>query len=274
MTRKELFASILRKKSFLCVGLDPEISLLPSFLLKEKDPVFAFNRAIIDATSAYCVAYKPNIAFYESLGPRGWESLEKTIDYIPKSHFTIADAKRGDIGNTSRLYARTFFETFDFDAVTVSPYMGEDSVRPFLEFNHKWVILLALTSNQGSADFQQLPLGDSRLYETVIHRALTWGHPDNLMLVAGATHPHDIGHIRSLAPDTFLLVPGIGAQGGDLEQVCSNGMNAQCGILVNSSRGIIYAERSEHFDEAASRAAHRLQQEMAICLKSYLPVSG
>lgn len=269
MLRKELFEQIVRKKSFLCIGLDPEIQKIPSFLLHEKDPVFAFNKAIIDATRDYCVAYKPNIAFYESLGRKGWESLEKTLDYIPKEHFKIADAKRGDIGNTSRMYARTFFETYQFDAVTVAPYMGEDSVRPFLEFEGKWVILLALTSNHGSENFQRLESKGKMLYEHVIEKAMTWGNPDNLMFVAGATHPEDFENLRKMAPDSFFLVPGIGAQGGDLDQVCKKGMNDSCGLLVNSSRGIIFADGGENFDLAAQRAAKDLQEDMGRYLKQH-----
>lgn len=267
MSRKELFDQIIRKKSFLCVGLDPEIEKLPPFLLQEKDPVFAFNKAVIDATKDYCIAYKPNLAFYESLGKKGWESLEKTLDYIPKEHFTIADAKRGDIGNTSRMYAKTFFETYDFDAITVAPYMGEDSVRPFLEFDGKWVILLALTSNKGSGDFQRLTTDGKQLFERVIEKAQTWGNPDNLMFVAGATHPDDFQHLRKLAPDSFFLVPGVGAQGGDLELVSKKGMNDSCGILVNSSRGIIYAGHDEDFELDVEKAARTVQQEMSGYLK-------
>lgn len=264
MTRQELHQQIRQKKSFLCVGLDTDTSRIPAHLLNEADPVFAFNKQIIDATKDFCVAYKPNLAFYEALGPKGWASLEKTLDYIPDTHFTIADAKRGDIGNTSRLYAKAFFETFNFDAITVAPYMGEDSVKPFLEFENKWVILLALTSNKGSKDFQfatqdnQMPL-----FEKVMRTAQKWGSPDQLMFVVGATHPEKFSEIRAIAPDNFLLVPGVGAQGGDLEGVVKYGANDEVGLLVNSSRGIIYAGSDESFPQASADAAKTLQLEMA-----------
>lgn len=268
MTRKELFAQICQKESFLCVGLDSDIKRIPAHLHSAKDPVFEFNKAIIDATKDYCVAYKPNIAFYEAMGAAGWESLRKTLDYIPDTHFTIADAKRGDIGNTSRLYARAFFETMNFDAVTVAPYMGEDSVAPFLEFDNKWVILLALTSNKGSQDFQmdQQQSNGQPLYEKVMRRAMTWGSEDNLMFVVGATHPEKFAEIRAIAPNNFLLVPGIGAQGGDLQGLAHYGLNDDCGLLVNSSRGIIFASEGEDFAEKAAASAKNLSDQMALLL--------
>lgn len=263
MTKQELYNQIIQKKSYLCVGLDTDIQRIPKHLLSSKDPIFEFNKQIIDATQDICVAYKPNIAFYESLGAKGWATLEKTIDYIPKTHFTIADAKRGDIGNTSRLYARAFFETLDFDAITVAPYMGVDSVQPFLAFKSKWVILLALTSNKGSRDFQMTLQGDNMpLYEKVLRRAQTWGTTNNLMFVVGATHPEKFKEIRTIAPEHFLLVPGIGAQGGDLAAVSKYGWNAYGGLLVNSSRGIIYAGNGEDFAEKARASALKLQQQM------------
>ena len=270
MNRADLIQQIAQKQSYLCVGLDCDIQRLPPAVRAEADPIFAFNRAIIDATKDHCVAYKPNIAFYEAQGAAGWEALAKTLDYIPDTHFTIADAKRGDIGNTSRLYAKAFFETLDFDAVTVAPYMGEDSVAPFLEFTNKWVILLALTSNRGSQDFQMAvqPNGQP-LYEKVMRRAMAWGSPDNLMFVVGATHPEKFGEIRQIAPDHFLLVPGIGAQGGDLAGVARHGLNTDTGLLVNSSRGIIYAGgEGEDFALRAGQAAHDLQQRMAASLST------
>lgn len=264
MTRKQLFQQITEKKSFLCVGLDTDLNRLPPHLLSTSDPVFEFNKQIIDATKDLCVAYKPNIAFYEALGPKGWESLQKTLEYIPKDHFTIADAKRGDIGNTSQLYAKAFFETLDFNAVTVAPYMGEDSVKPFLEFNNKWVILLALTSNKGSQDFQ-LTLQESNqpLFEKVMRRAQSWSTEENLMFVVGATHPETMEEIRRIASNHFLLVPGIGAQGGDLEAVIRKGANDYGGLLINSSRGIIYAGSGEDFNQKAREAAKKIQKKMA-----------
>jgi orotidine-5'-phosphate decarboxylase len=269
MTRQQLFEQINLKQSFLCVGLDSDHERLPKHLLGFDDPVFEFNRQIIEATKDLCVAYKPNLAFYESLGTKGWNALEKTLDLIPASHFKIADAKRGDIGNTSRQYARAFFETLDFDAVTVAPYMGEDSVRPFLDFEGKWVILLALTSNKGSLDFQftQQPEGYS-LYEKVMRRAMAWGTPGNLMFVVGATHPEKFAEIRHIAPEHFLLVPGIGAQGGDLQGVCRHGMNGDVGLLVNSSREIIFAGNGEDFAQTARQAALRLQKQMGGILQN------
>ncbi len=232
MTKAELTGQIKKKKSFLCVGLDTDIRKIPAHLLREKDPVFEFNRQIIDATFDYAVAYKPNLAFYESLGAKGWESLEKTIEYLPKDVFTIADAKRGDIGNTSGLYARAFFELLNFDAITVAPYMGEDSVKPFLDYTGKWVILLALTSNKGSADFQTRLLdgGTKNLYEQVLETSIGWGTTDNMMYVVGATKAESLAHVRTIVPDHFLLVPGVGAQGGSLAEVAKHGMNQDCGV--------------------------------------------
>ncbi|RPA70000.1 orotidine-5'-phosphate decarboxylase [Cyclobacteriaceae bacterium YHN15] len=271
MNRKELFGHIKEKKSFLCVGLDTDPKKIPSHLLKEKDPVFEFNRQIIDATAAMTVAYKPNIAFYEALGPKGWESLQKTLDYIPKDIFTIADAKRGDIGNTSSLYAKAFFETMDFDSITVAPYMGIDSVKPFLEFEGKWVILLALTSNEGSMDFQLITSKEGKpLFQEVLEKSSQWGTPENLMYVVGATRGEKIAAVRKTVPEHFFLVPGIGAQGGSLEEVAKYGMNANCGLLVNSSRGIIYADNGTDFAQFAKKEASKLQQEMEILLEKYL----
>ncbi len=271
MNREQLFGEIVRKKSYLCVGLDTDLAKIPKHLLKEPDPVFSFNKQIIDATERYCVAYKPNLAFYEALGSRGWESLQKTIDYIPKNIFTIADAKRGDIGNTSTLYAKAFFEQMKVDAITVAPYMGEDSVTPFLAFKDKWVILLAHTSNPGSGDFQTLEtIKGKKLFEEVITRSQLWGTPDNLMYVVGATHPDQIGAIRKLAPQYFFLVPGIGAQGGDLQKVSQAGLNIQCGLLVNSSRAIIYASDQTDFATVAGKEARKVQDEMDRILSSRL----
>lgn len=263
MTRDELVAHIQKKRSYLCVGLDTDLEKIPKDLLGYPDPVFEFNRRIIDATHEYCVAYKPNIAFYEALGPRGWESLQKTLDYVPKALFTIADAKRGDIGNTSSLYAKAFFRQMNFDAVTVAPYMGEDSIRPFLDFKDKWVILLAHTSNSGSADFQLLESKSGRrMYEEVILRSLGWATVDKMMYVVGATRKDTLGQIRKLAPDHFFLVPGIGAQGGDLEIVSKIAMNKECGLLVNSSRAIIYASNATDFAEAAAKEAKAIRNRM------------
>lgn len=273
MTYKTLFEQISRKKSYLCVGLDTDIRKIPAHLLKESDPVFAFNKQIIDSTIDYCVSYKPNIAFYEALGAKGWESLQKTIEYIPDSHFTIADAKRGDIGNTSGLYARTFFDPessgLNFDAVTVAPYMGSDSVIPFLEFENKWVILLALTSNSGGADFQRIESNGIPLFEQVLIKSQEWAGPDRMMYVVGATQAQDLKHIRSIVPDHFLLVPGVGAQGGNLEEVSKYGMNSHCGLLINASRSIIYAGNGVDFAKKAEEEAKSMQQEMAIYLDKY-----
>ncbi len=272
MNKSELFSEIQKKESFLCVGLDTDIQKIPPHLLKAKDPVFEFNRQIIDHTAEYCVAYKPNIAFYEALGAKGWESLEKTLAYIPKNIFTIADAKRGDIGNTSSLYARAFFEQMNFDAVTVAPYMGEDSVKPFLDFPGKWVILLALTSNPGSRDFQHLTLSTDgkRVFETVLNVSKRWGHEDNLMYVVGATQAQELTEIRKIVPDHFLLVPGVGAQGGSLEEVARHGMNGTCGLLVNSSRGIIYQSANDDFGLEAAKAAKAVRADMQKLLDRYL----
>ena len=264
MTREELLAQIHVKRSFLCIGLDTDINRIPKHLLSLEDPVFEFNKQIIDATHDLCVAYKPNLAFYESLGAKGWTSLAKTMDYIPKDIFTIADAKRGDIGNTSKMYAKTFFETLDFDAVTVAPYMGIDSVAPFLEFPGKWVILLALTSNKGSEDFQLTQQAEGMpLYEKVMRKAQEWGAASNLMYVVGATHPKKFAEIRRIAPEHFLLVPGVGAQGGTVEAVTQYGKNKDVGLLINSSRGIIYAGQGEDFATQARMAAQHLQAQMA-----------
>ena len=299
MTRQELINQIFTKKTFLCVGLDTDIKKIPEHLLKEEDPIFAFNKAIIDATAPYCVAYKPNLAFYESMGVKGWISFEKTIQYLNENypqHFIIADAKRGDIGNTSAMYARTFFEEIHLDALTVAPYMGEDSVTPFLQYEGKWVILLALTSNKGSHDFQLLPVdsgeltvdschADSsqsgsqlstvnsqlstpkeRLFEKVLKKSQEWGNKDNMMYVVGATQGKMFADIRKVVPDHFLLVPGIGAQGGSLEEVCKYGMTKDCGLLVNSSRAIIYADKTERFAEVAGEEARKVAEQMKVLL--------
>ncbi len=262
MVRQQLIQQIFEKRSFLCVGLDPELKRIPSFLLDFPDPLFEFNRRIIDATLEHCVAYKPNIAFYEALGPKGWETLQKTLDYIPDTHFCIADAKRGDIGNSSRMYAKTFFETLNFDAVTVAPYMGSDSVLPFFEYADKWVILLALTSNEGSRDFQFRRSSDIPLYLEVIRKAQDWGNPDNLMYVIGATQDKHIAEIRKEADSFFLLVPGVGKQGGSLKAVFENGANSEVGLLVNSSRSIIYAGQGPDFDKQSREVASMMHDEM------------
>ena len=275
MTREELFSTIKKKKSFLCVGLDTDITKVPKHLLRADDPVFEFNKHIIDATNDLCVSYKPNIAFYETHGAKGWISLEKTIKYINQTCstvFTIADAKRGDIGNTSKMYAKTFLETLNFDSITVAPYMGEDSVTPFLEYKNKWVILLALTSNKGAEDFQVTAiLKDKKfLYQQVLETSKKWSTPDNMMYVVGATKAEMLTDIRKIVPDNFLLIPGVGAQGGSLHDVAKYGMNKQCGLLVNSSRGIIYASSSEDFAEKAREEAMKLQKEMEVLLEKYL----
>ena len=268
MNRQQLIHQIFTKKTFLCVGLDTDISKIPEHLKNESDPIFAFNKAIIDATAPYCVAYKPNLAFYESYGLKGMMAFEKTIQYLKDhypTHFIIADAKRGDIGNTSKMYARTFFEEYDLDSVTVAPYMGEDSVKPFLEYNGKWVILLALTSNKGSHDFQLTEdKSGERLFEKVLKKSQEWGTPENLMYVVGATQGRMFEDIRRIAPEHFLLVPGVGAQGGSLQEVCKYGMTKDCGLLVNSSRGIIYAGKGTDFAEAAARKAREMREEMAV----------
>ena len=266
MDKKQLFENIKAKKSFLCVGLDTDIKKIPQHLLKEEDPIFSFNKAIIDATTPYCIAYKPNLAFYESMGVKGWISFEKTIKYLNENypnHFIIADAKRGDIGNTSAMYARTFFEEMNIDSVTVAPYMGEDSVSPFLTYPNKWVILLALTSNKGSHDFQlTADSNGERLFEKVLRQSQNWGNDENMMYVVGATQGKMFEDIRKVAPNHFLLVPGIGAQGGSLEEVCKYGMNSTCGLIVNSSRAIIYADSTESFAKVAAEKAKEVQQQM------------
>lgn len=271
MTRQELIDNIRRKQSFLCVGLDTDLKKIPQHLLQEEDPIFAFNKAIIDATAPFCVAYKPNLAFYECFGLAGWQAYEKTIDYLKKQYpdqFIIADAKRGDIGNTSAMYARCFFEESGVDALTVAPYMGEDSVTPFLQYDKKWVILLALTSNKGSHDFQLTSDNhDERLFEKVLRTSQQWGNVDNMMYVVGATQGKLFEDIRKIVPHHFLLVPGVGAQGGSLEEVCRYGMNKDCGLLVNSSRAIIYADSSEQFAQAAGEAAQAVQTQMAAVLQ-------
>lgn len=268
MTRQQLIEQIFTKKSFLCVGLDTDIKKIPSHLLGSEDPIFDFNKAIIDATAEYCVAYKPNLAFYESMGTKGIASFERTVKYLNDNypnHFIIADAKRGDIGNTSAMYARTFFEEYDLDALTVAPYMGEDSVTPFLGYDGKWVILLALTSNKGSHDFQLTEDKDGeRLFEKVIRKSQAWAGDDRMMYVVGATQGEMFKDIRAVAPTHFLLVPGIGAQGGSLQEVCKYGMTKDCGLLVNSSRGIIYASAGEDFADVAAVKAKELQAEMAV----------
>jgi len=267
MNRKELIAQIKQKKSFLCVGLDPDIKKIPAFLLELEDPIFEFNKQIIDATKDLCVAYKPNIAFYESMGTKGWDSLQKTLEYIPNNIFTIADAKRGDIGNTSNMYARTFFENMNFDSVTVAPYMGEDSIAPFLEFEDKWVIVLALTSNKGGLDFQKIESRNGKkLFQQVLETSKSWGTDENMMYVVGATRVEELSEIRMIIPHHFLLVPGVGAQGGNLKDVAKYGMNKDFGLLVNSSRGIIYAGSGTDFAEKAKVEAAKLQQEMAVIL--------
>jgi len=265
MNHAGLFENISRKRSFLCVGLDSEIEKIPSFLLKEKDPILEFNKRIIDATYKYSVAYKPNVAFYECYGPKGWKSLEATAKYIKEKYpdiLVIADAKRGDIGNTSKMYAKTFLENMPFDAITVAPYMGEDSVTPFLTYNDKWVVLLALTSNKGADDFQYHNDDGIKLFERVLSVSQKWGTINNMMYVVGATRAEMLKDIRKLVPDHFLLVPGIGAQGGSLAEVAKYGMNSTCGLLVNSSRGIIFADNTENFDRVAGEKAKEIQQEM------------
>lgn len=271
MTRQQLAEQIKLKKSYLCVGLDSDIKKIPSHLLDNPDPVLAFNKAIIEATHDLCVAYKPNTAFYESRGSKGWQCLEQTLQLIPDNIFTIADAKRGDIGNTSALYARAFFEEMNFDSITVAPYMGSDSVKPFLEFENKWTILLALTSNEGSNDFQlQTNASGTKLYETVIRTSAAWASADKLMYVVGATQAAEIAYIRSLVPDHFLLVPGVGAQGGSLADVSRLGLNQDGGLLVNASRSILYASSGKDFAEKAREEALLLQKEMAQHLETYM----
>jgi orotidine-5'-phosphate decarboxylase len=262
MTRQQLIARIRSTASYLCVGLDPDRTKIPRHLLSHADPVFEFNRQIIDATKEHCVAYKLNSAFYEADGVKGWETMERTVNYIPSTHFKIADAKRGDIGNTSAQYARAFFETLAFDAITVAPYMGEDSVRPFLEYPGKWTILLGLTSNTGARDFEWQPAGDGPLYEKVLTTAAGWGTPENLMYVIGATQAEAFTRIRDLTPDHFYLVPGVGAQGGSLEAISKKAMNKDIGLLVNASRAVIFASHGEDFATAAGEAARQYREEM------------
>ena len=279
MTRQQLFENIKNKKSFLCVGLDTDVNLIPKHLLNFDDPVFEFNKQIIDATKDLCVAYKPNIAFYEAQGYKGWQSLEKTINYINKTcdnMFTIADAKRGDIGNTSKMYAQAFFEKMNFDSITVAPYMGEDSVVPFFDYTNKWVILLALTSNKGASDFQFTktlsPSGQNNemVFQNVLEISKKWSTPENMMYVVGATKADMLNEIRKIVPDNFLLIPGIGAQGGSLQEVANNGINKQCGLLVNSTRGIIYVSNKEDFADKARAEALLIKKEMEVLLDKYL----
>lgn len=284
MNRSQLVQQIRSKQNYLCVGLDTDITKIPKHLMDTADPVFEFNKAIIDATKDFCVSYKINTAFYESQGLKGWESMEKTLYYIPSTHLKIADAKRGDIGNTSSQYAKTFFEVLPFDAVTIAPYMGEDSVRPFLEYENKWSIVLGLTSNAGGNDFQQLMVNsqsqdasmvpnllqgktEKRLYEKVLEKVASWGTPENLMFVVGATRASDLENIRSIIPDHFLLVPGVGAQGGSLEEVSKYGMNADCGLLVNASRAVIFASTGTDFAEQAGKVSEGYRNEMSVFLK-------
>jgi orotidine-5'-phosphate decarboxylase len=262
MTRNQLTKHIRSKASYLCVGLDTDRAKIPPHLLSHADPVFEFNRQIIDATKDHCVAYKINTAFYEAEGSKGWDTMERTVNYIPSTHFKIADAKRGDIGNTSSQYAKAFFETLAFDAITVAPYMGEDSVKPFLEYKDKWTILLGLTSNKGSKDFELQPAGDALLYEKVLTKASQWGTPDNLMFVIGATQADSFVSIRRLTPDHFYLVPGIGAQGGSLQEISAKAINKEVGLLVNASRAIIFASAKEDFAEGATRVAAGYHREM------------
>lgn len=266
MTRQELVATIFDKQTYLCVGLDTDIDKIPKHLLSAADPIFEFNKAIIDATRDHCVAYKINTAFYEALGVKGWEAMEKTVRYIGKSHFTIADAKRGDIGNTSDQYAKAFFETLSFDSVTVAPYMGEDSVKPFLQYEGRWAIVLGLTSNKGAQDFELQKMGNDFLYEKVLHKVSGWGTSDNLMFVIGATQADEFINIRKQTPDHFYLVPGVGAQGGSLEEISNKAMNKDCGLLVNASRAVIYASGREDFAERAGEIAKGYAAEM----KTYL----
>jgi len=272
MNYSELFEQIKKKKSFLCVGLDTDINKIPEFLLKKEDPMFEFNKAIVDATQKFTIAYKPNIAFYESMGTQGWITLEKTVNYIKSNYpeiFLIADAKRGDIGNTSKMYAKAFLETMNFDSITVAPYMGEDSVTPFLDYNNKWVILLALTSNKGAFDLQFFKSEEENkvLYEKVLEKSQDWGNKENMMYVVGATKAEMLEGIRKIIPDHFLLVPGVGAQGGSLEEVVKYGINKNCGLIVNSSRGIIYASKDGDFAEIAGEKSKELQLQMEQLLK-------
>lgn len=272
MKKRQLFDHIKSKKSFLCVGLDPDIEKIPKHLLETEDPIFEFNKAIVDATLPYAIAYKPNVAFYESLGIYGWQALKKTIEYIPHEVFTIADAKRGDIGNTSNKYAEAFFKKMSFDAITLSPYMGQDSVTPFLNHKDKWAILLASTSNVGALNFQELIIensGGQKVYEKVIEISSQWGSDQNLMYVVGATRVDTLTHIRKIIPDHFLLIPGVGAQGGDLDMVCKYAMNDSAGLLINSARSIIYADSTVDFAHHAGLVASRLQKKMAAAMLKY-----
>ena len=272
MTTNQLIEQIHKKQTFLCIGLDVDLNKIPEYLLKEDDPIFAFNKAIIDATHHLCVAYKPNTAFYEAYGIKGWQALEKTINYLNANYpeiYTIADAKRGDIGNTSSMYAKAFFEDLGFDSVTVAPYMGKDSVEPFLAFSDKHTILLALTSNKGAFDFQTKNLDGQELYKQVLETSKTWDNSEQLMYVVGATKAEYLADIRKIIPESFLLVPGVGAQGGNLQDVCAYGMNDSIGLLINSSRGIIYASQNENFAEAAAQKAKELQEQMHAELKRY-----
>jgi orotidine-5'-phosphate decarboxylase len=273
MKKEDLLIQIKTKRSFLCIGLDTDIQKIPKFLLKSEDPIFEFNKKIIDATNSYCVAYKPNIAFYESLGINGWKALEKTINYINSSYpeiFTIADAKRGDIGNTSSMYAKAYFETLNFDSITINPYMGKDSVEPFLEYKNKHTILLALTSNVGAFDFQTKNIVDNsnKIYEEVIKTSTSWENSNQLMYVVGATKASYLKEIRNIVPNNFLLIPGVGAQGGDLKEVCDNGLNNEVGLLINSSRSIIYASNDTNFDIDAAKNAQEIQSQMGDILSS------
>lgn len=273
MTTEKLINQIQTKKSFLCIGLDVDLNKIPKHLLALEDPIFEFNKAIIDATHDLCVSYKPNTAFYEAYGIKGWQSLQKTINYINKKHpeiFTIADAKRGDIGNTSSMYAKAFFEDLNFDSVTVAPYMGKDSVEPFLAFENKHTIMLALTSNEGAFDFQTKNVEGKELYKTVLETSISWKNSKNLMYVVGATKAEFFTEIRKIVPDSFLLVPGVGAQGGSLSEVCKYGMNDEVGLLINSSRGIIYASNHEDFAQKAREEALKLQQEMEVILNKVI----
>ena len=273
MTANELFARITEKQSFLCVGLDTDLKKIPQHLLAAEDPAFEFNKAIIDATAPYTVAYKPNAAFYEAMGTEGWNTLAKTVDYIRKNYpeiFIIADAKRGDIGNTSKMYAQAFFEKMDVDGVTLAPYMGKDTVAPFLEYDNRWAVILALTSNGSAADFELSKLEDGRfVFEQVLEKAASWGNEDNTMFVVGATQAAMLTDVRRIVPNHFLLVPGVGAQGGSLEEVARYGMNSRCGLLVNSSRAIIYADQSENFAQVAGQCAQQMQQDMARLLTEF-----
>ena len=268
MNRYQLIKQIREKRSFLCVGLDTDLTKIPKHLQSHPNAIFEFNKAIIDATKDQCVSYKINTAFYEALGLKGWQAMEETVNYIPSTHFKIADAKRGDIGNTSSQYAKAFFETLQFDAITVAPYMGEDSIRPFLEYEDKWTIVLGLTSNKGAQDFEMQKTGDEFLYEKVLRTVAQWGTPDNLMFVVGATQASELSSIRKIIPDHFLLVPGVGFQGGSLEDVSKHGMNKDCGLLVNASRAIIYAGDDENFAGEAKEIAMQYQVEMS----EYLPL--